>query len=189
MGTSHPETKPWVLNKLTGLNLTPVDRILDVGAGAGNWLSAIRGAQIPARVDAVEVWQPYIEEFRLRRRYARVFDVDVRTLEPRFFNRYRAVIFGDVLEHMTKEEAQLVWDLSSRCHRFIAIPIVHYCQGPLNGNPYEEHIKDDWSPQEVLDSFPGILDWALYTVTGAFWAPPATAPSGPATLRDATAAV
>jgi hypothetical protein len=40
----------------------------------------------------------------------------------------------------------------------------------LDGNPYEEHVKDDWSHNEVLSSFTNIIDDWQGEVVGAYWA-------------------
>jgi hypothetical protein len=68
------------------------------------------------------------------------------------------VFAGDVLEHITKEEAiKVVDDLLKVAKRIIvSIPIVHFPQGEEEGNPYEAHVKDDWSHTEMLETFPQI---------------------------------
>lgn len=167
MGTSHPETKPWVIDRIMRSH---VHMVLDVGAGAGEWERHLRAAGFEGRVDAVEVWHPYVSQFRLWQRYDTVFEQDARDLDPAVFANYGCVIFGDVLEHMTKDEAVALWAAAGTArHAAIAIPIIHYCQGALNGNPHEEHVKDDWSHAEVLASFPGIAESQEFTVTGAYW--------------------
>lgn len=167
MGTSHPETKPWVVGKIIEAGARSV---LDVGAGAGNWLDALREAGYAGRVDAVELWHPYIDRFHLRFRYDQVHEVDARHLLPGHYAQYDAVIFGDVMEHMTVEEAvECWWAARTAAHSAIAIPIVPYHQGALNGNPYERHVVEDWSDQMVRATFAGITDWQTYTVTGAYW--------------------
>lgn len=166
MGTSHPETKPWILNKILE---NDVYKILDVGAGSGTYFDYFSSNGYQFKIDAVEIWKPYIEEFKLNNKYSRVYEADVRDHDN--FN-YDLVIFGDILEHMTKEEALDVWELASRSakHAVIAIPIIHYHQHAINGNPYEEHVKEDWSHQEVLDTFPHIVDSWQGEITGAYWA-------------------
>jgi hypothetical protein len=56
---------------------------------------------------------------------------------------------------MTKEDAETlirnIMNQSKIC--IISIPVVHYPQGEEFGNPYEVHVKDDWSNSEVLDTF------------------------------------
>jgi 2-polyprenyl-3-methyl-5-hydroxy-6-metoxy-1,4-benzoquinol methylase len=167
MGTSHPESRPWIMDKIR--NSKPKS-ILDVGAGSGTYADMLKtNGYNRASIDAVEVWKPYIEEFNLENKYTKVYEYDIR----QFKNfKYDLVIFGDILEHMTKEDALGVWSNVSQQAKnaVIAIPIIHYHQGAINGNPYEEHVKDDWSHEEVLDTFPGIIDSYRGEVVGAYWA-------------------
>lgn len=169
MGTSHPETKPWVIERILALPDAHALTILDVGAGSGGWSDALRAAGFSGGIDAVEVWRPYVRDFALHKKYGDVHNVDVR--EWREFD-YDVVIFGDVLEHMSVADALDVWARAALQARYavIAIPIIHYCQGALNGNPYEEHVKDDWTDAEVLATFPGIVASQAFSVTGAYWA-------------------
>jgi hypothetical protein len=166
MGTSHPESRPWILNKIESVNAS---RILDVGAGSGTYSTYLNNNGYAGSIDAIEVWAPYIEEFSLYTQYDNVFEDDVRNHVD--FN-YDVVIFGDILEHMSKEDALALWSRvsESASYAVIAIPIIHYHQGEINGNPYETHVKDDWSHEEVLNSFDGIIDSWQGEVVGAYWA-------------------
>lgn len=148
----------------------PHNTMLDIGPGAGVYADMINSRGMwYTLLDAVEVWQPYIDTFGLKYKYTNVYNVDIRNHDN--FN-YDVVIMGDILEHMTKEEAIAVWDkcASQAKHAVISIPIVHYPQGHEFGNPYEEHIKDDWTASEVLDTFKGIHTCRLYELVGIFFA-------------------
>ena len=167
MGTSHPETKPWILDKIREYK---PKSILDVGAGSGTYADLLKdNGYTRATIDAVEVWEPYVKEFNLNSKYRRVYQTDIRD-----FDQYHhdLVIFGDILEHMSIDDALNVWETASIycAHAVISIPIIHYHQHAINGNPYEEHIKDDWSHQEVLDTFSRIVDFWRGDITGAYWA-------------------
>lgn len=167
MGTSHPESRGWVVRKIRD---SRASTILDVGAGSGTYNAALkRNGYNRAKIDAIEVWQPYIDKFNLEDKYSNVYKCDVREWDD--FS-YDVVIFGDILEHMTKKEALAVWEKVSQQARYavIAIPIIHYHQGEIDNNPYEVHVKDDWSHEEVIDSFSGIVDSFQGKVVGAYWA-------------------
>ena len=166
MGTSHPESRPWTLQKI--MEVEP-EYILDIGAGSGTYSEALRGVGYKGYIDAVEVWGPYIEEYALKGLYRNVFEEDVRKWTN--FD-YDVVIFGDILEHMTKQEALDVWARTAMQadYAVIAIPIIHYHQGAINDNPYEEHVKDDWTHDEVINTFPGIVDFWQGSIVGAYWA-------------------
>jgi len=166
MGTSHPESRPWAVNQI--LSVDP-NFILDIGAGSGTYADALKENNYTGTIDAVEVWPQYIEKYFLKKKYRFVYNEDVRQFKN--FD-YDVVIFGDILEHMTKDEAIKVWEkVSSQAdYALIAIPIIHYHQGEIDGNPYERHIKDDWTHEEVLDTFSNITSSWTGDVVGAYWA-------------------
>jgi cyclopropane fatty-acyl-phospholipid synthase-like methyltransferase len=143
--------------------------MLDVGAGAGTYAHIFAQHFPSVERFAVEAWTPYINEFELQRIYTEVFNHDIR--EHLYFT-YDIVIFGDVLEHMTKEEALVVWGKVAKKAKYalISIPIVHYPQDVVHGNPFERHIKDDWTHEEVLETFPQITDFATSDIVGSYLA-------------------
>ena len=60
---------------------------------------------------------------------------------------------------MTVGEAQEVWRRCAEAARravYLSIPVVHYPQEPIEGNPYEVHVEEDWSHDKVLARFDGI---------------------------------
>jgi hypothetical protein len=165
MGFSDPTNKPWTQEKIIELKPTTV---LDVGAGQGVYLDLIRqGLGAGVIVNAVEVWQPYIDQFDLENRYDKLFAMDVRDLTN---FAYDLVILGDVLEHMSEDSAVKLWDRISQQARYaiISIPIIHYHQDAINGNPYEVHVEEDWNTERVLKTFKGIIEHKEFPVTGVF---------------------
>ena len=155
MGSSSHEGKQWTFDFLRSLN-GGVKSVLDLGAGSGTYRDLMTPVLPGATWTAVEVFKPYIDFFNLHTKYAKVFQADIRQFIPS--ENYDVVIAGDVLEHMTKAEAvTVVTNHLPMCKYFIiSIPIVKYPQGEFDGNPYQAHVKDDWSHQEVLSSFPNI---------------------------------
>ena len=167
MPSSHTDGKPLSMSWVKKLNPTTV---LDVGAGVGTYAIEMKKSGIrPPRIDAIEVWQPYIDKYDLETMYDKVFKVDAREWDD--WN-YDLVILGDILEHMTKEEALAIWDKISKqaSAAIISIPIIHCPQGHSDDNPYEEHIKEDWTSKEVLESFTGIVDHCDFPVVGVYLA-------------------
>jgi hypothetical protein len=147
-----------------------IKTVLDVGAGSGTYYHVVlENSIVLDKFDAVEVWEPYVNQFDLKSKYHNVFVSDVRSWEN--FS-YDLVILGDILEHMTKPDAIKVWESVSKQANsaIISIPIIHYPQGHEDGNPYEEHIKDDWTTEEVLGSFSDIVEYREYDVVGVFYA-------------------
>jgi cyclopropane fatty-acyl-phospholipid synthase-like methyltransferase len=137
--------------------LDGINTIVDIGAGSGTYARMFRktGLFRSATMIAVEAWEPYIQEYSLTTRYHKVINSDVRKVDFSEIAPFDLVIMGDVLEHITKEEAvDLVKKLSKFTrYAIISIPIIHYPQDEYEGNPYEVHVKDDWSHNEVLESF------------------------------------
>lgn len=165
MGFSDPTNKPWTQEKIIELKPTTV---LDVGAGQGVYLDLIRqGLGADVVVNAVEVWQPYIDQFDLENRYDKLFAINVKDMTN--FG-YDLVILGDVLEHMSEASAVELWDRISRQAKYaiISIPIIHYHQDAINGNPYEVHVEEDWNTERVLNTFKGIVEHKEFPVTGVF---------------------
>lgn len=125
------------------------DRMLDIGCGSGTYAKMFPDAHWTG----VEVWEPYVEEFKLKDLYKELIINDA--CELNFIEHYDVAILGDVLEHMTEEKAS---DLFSRVRKvadtvIVSIPIGHYPQDEYNGNPYEKHITDNWSDEDVYELF------------------------------------
>jgi tetratricopeptide (TPR) repeat protein len=159
-------------------------RVLDIGVGSGTYFDRYSNTLLPksrAEWTGVEIWQPYIEKYSLRTKYDRIYEEDARKfanfrLEPMFdgtVNKYLYDIcfVGDIAEHMTKEEAQkMISDLSERSRVLImSIPIGHYPQEEFEGNPYEKHITDNWSVEEVLNTFNNIFEYGVENEIGVFF--------------------
>jgi cyclopropane fatty-acyl-phospholipid synthase-like methyltransferase len=165
MPTSVIDGKDYTANFI--LNKQP-KTILDVGVGEGTYSSLLKEYKyFPQRLDGIEIWEPYLAEFDLKNKYDNLYLHDIRTWQD--FD-YDMVIFGDVLEHMTQQEAIFVWEKAAQQAKYgiISIPIVYLRQGMEHGNPYEEHVKDDWTTKEVLNSFNGITKYKEYKKVGVF---------------------
>lgn len=143
-------------------NKDNITSILDIGAGSGTYyklLSPIKNF----KWYAVEAWSSYIDEFKLTEMYDNIYNEDVRNFN--WDANYDLVIAGDILEHMSKQDAEILVEkiLNNSNTLIISIPITHMPQEEINGNPFEFHVKDDWSHQEVLDT------WRTYVKE--FWIP------------------
>lgn len=167
MGYASNQGKAFAIGELLKLEPDP-EFFLDIGAGAGSWLEAVKPWFLESKWMAIEAWKPYVERFCLPDRYAAVFEGDARKMS---FPSVDVVIMGDVLEHMIKEEAVKVWDKA--CDSawqlvILSIPVIHYPQGHVHENPWQEHVKDDWSHEEVMDTFKDITRFQLNSVVGTY---------------------
>ncbi|WP_259780244.1 methyltransferase domain-containing protein [Aestuariispira ectoiniformans] len=157
-----------LLKKLYDLGM--IRRVMDVGVGSGTYHNLLAEHLPDADWIGVEVWEPYIERFDLRSLYGTLYNEDVRTLDFDEIGKLDLTLYGDILEHMTKEEAQAVMEKTLAASRLVllSIPIVHYPQDEVEGNPYEVHVKDDWSHQEVCTSFPNVLTAFVHDHIGVY---------------------
>ena len=133
------------------------ESMLDIGAGSGTYGKLFVEHFPHAYRIGVEVCAPYLTQFDLPRLYDEMRLEDVRDMY--LLPRADVIILGDVLEHMTEGEALMVWEralYSARKAVYLSVPIVHYPQGPHEGNPFEEHVVDDYSHERILETFSGI---------------------------------
>ncbi len=128
------------------------DTVLDVGAGSGTYYNLLK--DYFKNIDAVEVFNPNISKFKLKEKYREVFNADIRDFRyPKF--RYDIVIFGDVIEHLTVEEAEKVLMYAyERCKEMIVAVPYCYEQGIVDGNIYEVHKQSDLTPANMLERYP-----------------------------------
>ena len=122
--------------------------ILDVGACDGKWAQLLPEYE---NMDAVEVFEPSANY--IRGMYREVFNVDISDFK---YKHYDLIIFGDVIEHLTVENAQKVLRYAKRrCNDMIvAVPFL-YPQGELYGNPYEAHLQPDLTAEIFAQRYTG----------------------------------
>jgi glycosyltransferase involved in cell wall biosynthesis len=129
-------------------------RILDIGCGCGTYAKLFPESEMTG----IEIWEPYISEYGLNDLYKTLYNVDARTWHPKG-ERWDVAIAGDVLEHMTEQEARDLLEKLKSCADWVVISIpFNMEQGEWGGNPYERHVKADWTNQEVIRVF-GEPEW------------------------------
>lgn len=153
---------------------TDIKTILDVGAGIGTYSILCKETNkilTDAKWIAIEAWEPYIQEYKLKEKYNELYNEDARYCDWQKFGNIDLVIFGDVLEHMSKEDAQFLVDKALQHSKYvlISIPIKYMPQGAEYGNPFEIHVKDNWTHEEVLASFPKIKHSRAVKKIGVYW--------------------
>lgn len=146
MPTSNLAIAPMVLHFV---HEVPHTSVLDVGPGWGKYAVLIRETfnERPKRIDAVEMWEPYIEEHRLGVLYDEVLGGDVCDLEH--FDEWDVVLMVDVIEHIDKERALLLLDRIG-CRVVISTPVDWFSTGP-NLPPTEAHVSH-WTPDDFTDT-------------------------------------
>jgi hypothetical protein len=144
MPTSYPlykdSVRNWVLQNI------PLDaKILDVGAGCGTYSDLLRGYGY--KIDAVEIWKPYIDKYELKKKYGVVYHKNILAIDFVILDTYDFFILGDVLEHLTTEEAQYVMlFLKQNNKKYIVAVPYQMEQGEHEGNAHETHLQPDLTP-------------------------------------------
>ena len=136
---------------------------LDVGACDGKWGKLLNDY---LKMDAVEIYEPNIRKHQLWNIYGIVFNYDVREME---YDNYDLIIFGDVLEHMSVEDAQKVIAYAEpRCRDFLIAVPYQWTNRSHYGNPWEVHIQDDLTPENVLERYKNIQPLFIYDRYGYY---------------------
>jgi len=140
-----PNVASWIYK-----NFKKDSEILDVGAGSGTYYNLL--GKWYKNIDAVEIYESNIYYYNLLEKYRRCFNVDIINFEYSF---YDLIIFGDVIEHMTVQDAQKVIDYAyDRCKNLIvAVPYL-LSSGAGNQNVHEIHIQNDLTKDVVADRYP-----------------------------------
>ena len=154
MPTSYPLYKDSVRNWF--LQNVPLDTtILDIGAGCGTYSDLIRGYGY--KMDAVEIWEPYIKQYGLKNKYGWVYEENVLKMPLDVLGAYDFYILGDVLEHLSVEDAEWLMKFLKFASKqyLVAIPYT-MSQEEYEGNKYEIHLQPDLTPEIMLERYPDL---------------------------------
>ena len=146
MPTSYPQNIPSIIEACEALQ---PKKVLDIGPGYGKY-GVIVNEYTRAKVDALEIFEPYIKDFGLKGKYNKVIlgnglDFDV--------TGYDLVLLIDVIEHWEKDAAKafLRRAVAAGARVLISTPRAHIPQDAVNGNEWERHVSLWNSPD--LDEF------------------------------------
>lgn len=124
-------------------------RILDVGVGVGTYSKLLR--DMGYRMDGMEVWLPYVVEYKLTEMYDNVIIGDVMNYD---ISNYDVIILGDVLEHLSVEDGlELMCRIESKGQMCIVAVPYKSEQGVFYGNGYEVHKQSDLTEQVMLGRY------------------------------------
>ena len=131
---------------------------MDLGCG---YNSLIQICDVPFSV-GVELFEPYLEESRKKAIHHQYIKADIRKVE--FDSKtFDAVIFLEVLEHLTKEEGyQLIKKAEKWARKQIILttPNGYLNQDVYDGNHLQEH-KSGWDVAELNN-----LGFKVYGING-----------------------
>lgn len=150
MAKSYPDfkedIKTYIIDKFPSKETT----ILDIGAGEGTYYNLLKDHY--QKMCAIEIFEPNIENFKLREKYEEVLNANI--VDARY-NWFDLIIFGDIIEHLTIEDAQQVLEYAlNKCDEMIVAVPYKYPQGEVDGNKYEIHIQDDLTPEIIRERYP-----------------------------------
>lgn len=130
-----------------------IKNIVDVGPGEGTYFKLLGNKYYWI---GIEIWPKNIEKYKLKKKYNKIIGGDVSKLPT--LPIADCIILGDVVEHLDKYTAFILLRkaIVQYQHVVISIPIGKYVQGPIDGNPHEEH-KSYWTYEEIED----ITSWKL----------------------------
>lgn len=172
MPTSAWDGRQWVTNRMAE---TPhsIKTVIDVGPGEGT--NSILGRHLIwwSRWIGIEIFEPYVDRFLLGQKYDDVVVADIR--EHRYYPKDGyLILFGDVLEHLSREDAEMV----VRFHQqhaeaiYVSVPIVNSPQGECFGNEHEAHLHQ-WrfhTMADLLDADGWVVETFRGVQVGRFWA-------------------
>ena len=140
------QVRGWVLGRYPVASTL----ILDVGPGKGTYALLLP----EYRMDAVEVYQPYVDRFGLAEKYRRVY---VQPIQQFYFckAKYQLTVFGDVLEHISVADAQgaLSRCLASGSDALVVVPYM-YPQDAFGGVEAERHLQPDLTEERMKERYP-----------------------------------
>jgi len=140
------EVKEWFLN-----NVPTSKRILDVGPGMGTYSDLLRSSGY--RIDAIEIYEPYIDKYKLRKKYDNVYVGDITKFD---ISDYDFIILGDVLEHIPTDLAvDLIRNITEKKECLVAIPY-EMEQGEHEGNIHETHYQPDLTHDVMFERYPDL---------------------------------
>ena len=123
--------------------------ILDIGAGTGTYSKLLRG--MGYKMDGMEVWLPYVIEFKLNELYDNVILGNVMNYDIR---NYDVIIMGDILEHLSiSESIEMMEKIEGNGQMCIVAVPYKSEQGVCHGNVYEVHKQSDLTNEVMLSRY------------------------------------
>lgn len=155
-----PKSTPFFKTETINYILKHIDKsanIIDIGAGVGTYSDLLKPLGY-LNIDAVEVYEPYVQGYHLTSKYRSVYNQNIIDSQL-YMEDYNLAILGDVVEHMTYRDSLIVLEKLKKClDVIIAVPF-NASQDAVMGNIYEIHIQNDLYNEKFLNIYP---DFELY---------------------------
>lgn len=135
--------------------LNEINSVLDIGCGRGIYAGCLKSLKTSVVWDGIEIWKPYVDKYKynLNRLYNNVFIEDV--IYFKYKKIYDLIIMGDVLEHMSFDNAKTVLTnaVNFSVYNSVSIPLGNSYHPAEHGNPYQEHITNNWTIDKLIKLF------------------------------------
>jgi hypothetical protein len=155
VGTSNWQQIPFCIDAL--MKMAP-SRVLDIGVGFGRWgiitrefcdvwYSRVFREDWKVHVEGIEGFPRSITDYHSSF-YNKIHIGDAAEIIPTLPGPWSVIIFGDVLEHFTKEKANELLNLSLDRSEYVLVNIPigeDFEQGEAYGNAYERHLSQWWA--------------------------------------------
>ena len=176
MPTSDAEGKDWSLD---WFRYHLPNTVCDVGPGEGTYAKLFRPVHEGVWWTGIEIHKPYIRKYGLKNTakrtgmYDEVHNLDAREAPDHLYYR-DAVLLGDVLEHMPREDAVALLErivAAGAWNILVSVPIVDSPQGEVDGNPHEAHLHQ-WDADDmdaVMASLGGKVETFRGGTLGCWW--------------------
>jgi len=175
MPTSDAEGKDWSLD---WFRYHLPNTVTDVGPGEGTYAKLFRPVHEGVWWTGIEIHKPYVRKYGLkstktRTMYDELHVMDVREAPDHLFYR-DCVIFGDVLEHVERDDAVALLQRAEAARAWnilVSVPIVDSPQGEVDGNPHEAHLHQ-WDADDmdaVLAGLGGKVETFRGGTLGCWW--------------------
>jgi hypothetical protein len=129
-------------------------------AGCGTYARLFSPLFPDASWTGVDIWPPYFREYALQDWYDPLLVADARYVDFAKLPAFDIALFGDMLEHMTRQESAACVDsaLSHAAYALFSIPLGYSPQEEEpGGNPWQEHVAEGWTVERLVENFPALL--------------------------------
>ncbi len=159
MPSSATEGKANIKKMINKMIANEKFKFLDLGCGRGTYSRLIEKPCYRVGVDAMD----YREKFELDKWYDKFVQHDIRdTAFLKTLGKYDLIIAGDVLEHMTVEEARKVIDTIKEMAEVVIIALPFEYPQYRKNNHWENHVQDDLTPALVKERYPEFVTISLH---------------------------
>jgi predicted TPR repeat methyltransferase len=150
------DIKKWLIE-----NFETNSRIIDCGVGVGTYSALLKDDF--NNIDGIEVFEPCVELYDLKNKYNNLFVENVMDCKNILSkSNYDIAIFGDVIEHLSVDEAQ---DIINHCINeglvvVVSVPYMH--KNEPQENPYQYHIQSDLTDEIFRERYPKLTLFKKY---------------------------